>query len=154
METVLFDQCYFSVDGNRYRNQGKIVFKKGLVLASRQLIFQLVVTIFFLHFSKTSAIFFPSSGNAFFNKIVHFGQWKRILELIMASTSRKKTVNKRILFPLDKNSDSTSQNVGFLRKIRFHHAENMLSPAGISEKKLQKIVSNSRREWLKNMASL
>ena len=47
---------------------------------------------------------------------------------------KKKAVNKRIPFPLDKSSDSTSQNIGFLKKIRFPHAENVLSPAGISKK--------------------
>ena len=48
---------------------------------------------------------------------------------MMASTSRKKVVNKIILFPIDKNSDSTSQNEGFVKKIRFHYAEKLLSPA-------------------------
>ena len=51
----------------------------------------------------------------------------------MVSTSRKKAVNKRILFPIDRNSDSTSQNEGFVKKIRFHYAEKLLSPAGISK---------------------
>ena len=41
----------------------------------------------------------------------------------MVSTSRNKAVNKRILFPIDKNYDSTSQNEGFVKKIRFHYAE-------------------------------
>ena len=35
----------------------------------------------------------------------------------------KKAVNKRTLFPLDKNSYSTSKNEGFIKKIRFHYAE-------------------------------
>ena len=52
----------------------------------------------------------------------------------MVSTSRKKAVNKRILFPIDRNSDSTSQNEGFVKKIRFHYAEKLLSPTGISKK--------------------
>ena len=52
----------------------------------------------------------------------------------MVSTSRKKTVNKRILFLIDRNSDSTSQNEGFVIKIRFHDAEKLLLPAGISKK--------------------
>ena len=37
----------------------------------------------------------------------------------MVTTSRKKAVSKRILFPLDKNSDSTSQNKGFIKKYTF-----------------------------------
>ena len=52
----------------------------------------------------------------------------------MVFTRRKKPVNKRILFPIDKNSDSTSQNEGFVKNIRFHYAEKLLSPAGISKK--------------------
>ena len=49
---------------------------------------------------------------------------------------QKKTVNKRILFTLDKNSDSTNQNEGFVKKIRFHYTVKMLLPAGISKKPL------------------
>ena len=52
----------------------------------------------------------------------------------MVSTSRKKTVNKRIMFLIDRNSVSTSKNEGFVIKIRFHFAEKLLSPAGISKK--------------------
>ena len=52
----------------------------------------------------------------------------------MVSTSRKKAVNKRILFPIDRNSDSNSQNEGFVKKIHFHYAEKLLSLAGISKK--------------------
>ena len=57
----------------------------------------------------------------------------------MASTNRKKAVNKRILFPIDKNSDSTSQNEGFVKKIRFHYTKNLLSPTEISKK--------TRKKW-------
>ena len=49
---------------------------------------------------------------------------KLSLELIMVS----------ILLPVDINSDSTSQNEGFVKKIRFHYAGKLLSPAGISKK--------------------
>ena len=52
----------------------------------------------------------------------------------MVSTSKKKTVNKRIMFLIARNSVSTSQNEGFVIKIRFHFAEKLLSPAGISKK--------------------
>ena len=52
----------------------------------------------------------------------------------MASTSRKKAVNKRILFPIDKNSDSTSQNERFVKQIRFHYTKNLLSPTEIFKK--------------------
>ena len=34
---------------------------------------------------------------------------------------QKKTLNKRILFPTDKNSDFASKNEGFVKKIRFHY---------------------------------
>ena len=56
----------------------------------------------------------------------------------MVSKSRKKAVNKRILFPIDRSFDSTSQNEGFVKNMRFHYAEKLLSPAGISKKTRQK----------------
>ena len=59
----------------------------------------------------------------------------------MVTTSRKKAVNKRILFPIDRNSDSTSQNERFVKKIRFHYAEKLLSPAGLSKKNRKKWFS-------------
>ena len=46
-----------------------------------------------------------------------------------------------MLFPIDRNSDSTSQNEGFVKKIRFHYAEKLLSPAGISKKTRKKCFS-------------
>ena len=58
----------------------------------------------------------------------------------MDSTSRRKAVNKRMLFPIGRNSDSTSQNEGFVKKIHFHFAEKPLSPAEISKK--------TRNKWL------
>ena len=36
------------------------------------------------------------------------------------SQEERKAVNKRIVFPLNKNSDATSRNEGFLKKIDFH----------------------------------
>ena len=47
---------------------------------------------------------------------------------------QKKTVNKAILFLIDRNSDSNRQNERFVKKIRFYYAEKLLSPAGISKK--------------------
>ena len=57
----------------------------------------------------------------------------------MVSTSRKKVkvVNKRRQFPIDRNSDSTSQNEGLSNNIRFHYAERLLSLAGIPKKLLK-----------------
>ena len=52
----------------------------------------------------------------------------------MVSTSRKEAVNKRTLFSIDKNSDSTSQNEGFVKKIRFHYSGKLFSSAEISKK--------------------
>ena len=97
-------------------------------------------TIFSLRFSETPASdnFFLSGGKIFFKEIFHFGWWKRILELIIVSTSRKNGVNKRRLFPTDKRSDSTNQNEGFIKKIRFHYAQKLHSPAAISKKNCQK----------------
>ena len=57
----------------------------------------------------------------------------------MVSTSRKKFVNKRLLFPIDRHSDPISQNKGFVKEIRFHYTEKLLSAAGISKK----LVKNS-----------
>ena len=85
-------------------------------------------------FSGNPASLFPSSGKLFFKEILISTQRKRILELIMVSISRKKAVHEIILFPIDINSDSTSQNEGFVKKIRFHYAGKLLSPAGISKK--------------------
>ena len=56
----------------------------------------------------------------------------------MVSTSRKEVVNKRILFPIERNSDFTSQNEGFVKKMYFHYAVKLLSPAGISKKTRKK----------------
>ena len=50
---------------------------------------------------------------------------------------QKKSCKQKILFPIGRNSDSTSQNEGFVKKIRFHFAEKLLSPAEISEKTLK-----------------
>ena len=69
----------------------------------------------------------------------------------MASTSRKKAVNKRILFPIDKNSDSTSQNERFVKQIRSHYTKNLLSPTEISKKTRKKwfpIVGVLYKKWL------
>ena len=63
----------------------------------------------------------------------------------MASTSRKKAVNKRILFPIEKRSDSTNQNEAFVKKICFHYAKKLLAPTEVSKKNTQKMLSNSRR---------
>ena len=51
---------------------------------------------------------------------------------------QKKAVNKRILLPIDGNSDSTAQYEGFVIKIRFHFAEKLHSPARISKKTCKK----------------
>ena len=40
-------------------------------------------------------------------------------------------MNKGILFPLNKNSDSTSQNEVFVKKISSYYAEKLLSAARI-----------------------
>ena len=46
---------------------------------------------------------------------------------------------QEILFSIDRNSDSTSQNEGFVKKIGFYYAENLLASAGISKK--------TRKKW-------
>ena len=57
----------------------------------------------------------------------------------MVSASRKKSCKKRILFPIDWNSDFTSQNEGVVKKIHFHYAEMLLSSTGMSKK--------TRKRW-------
>ena len=42
---------------------------------------------------------------------------------INAFQKQKKAVNRRILFPLDKNSDSTSQNEDSLKRYSFNTRE-------------------------------
>ena len=44
---------------------------------------------------------------------------------------------KGFLFPLYKNFDSTSRNERFIKKIRFHYAEKLLSPPGISKETVE-----------------
>ena len=83
--------------------------------------------IFSPFFGDPCQFFFLSAGKIFFKEIVIFGYWKQILELTMVSTSRKKVkvVNKRRQFPIDRNSDSTSQNEGLSNNIRFHYAKRL-----------------------------
>ena len=110
----------------------KQFLEKELILAGGKLIFWIVQNIFFLSiFRRQLQDFFPSSGNVFFKEILISAQLKRILEL-------KKAVNKKILFPIDKNSDSTSQNQGFVKKISFHYAESCYH----RQKYLKKLVKN------------
>ena len=110
--------------------KGKLFSNKKLILASGQLISRLLETIFSLHFSETPDSFIPSIGKVFFDKILHL-----LVETdIRANNGFHKQENKIIRFPLDKNLDSISQNMGFAKKIRFHYTEKLLSPAGISKK--------------------
>ena len=88
-------------------------------------------------FTGNAASFFPCRGKLLFKEILISAQRKLSLELIMVSISRKKAVNKIIPFPIDINSDSTSQNKEFIKKIRFHYAGKLLSPAGISKKNVK-----------------
>ena len=52
---------------------------------------------------------------------------------IRANNGFQNQDNKRILFPEDKHFDSISLNEGFVKKIRFHYAKKLLSPARISK---------------------
>ena len=94
--------------------------------------------------------FFSSIGKVFFNEIFHL-----LVETdIRANNGFHKQKNKRILSPSHKNSESISQNERFVKKIHFHYAEKLFSPAGISKHKPSKMVSGSRREvTLYKMAS-
>ena len=70
------------------------------------------------------------------------------------STSRKEVLNKRILFPINRNSDSTSQNERFIKNIRFHYAEKLLSPEEISKKLVQNSFQQGSSYSIKNDSTL
>ena len=116
--------------------RGEQFSKKELIIASGQLIFWLKETIFFSIFQRVLPVilFFSSGGKDVSRKcfIPASGKEKR----------KRKAANKRILFPLNKNFDSTSRNEGFVKKIRFHYAENLLSAAGIFI-----YIYKTRRKW-------
>ena len=87
--------------------------KKNLFLVSVQHIFRLVEAIFLLHCSETPAgdSISPPSGNVFSMKSfisVSGNQFYSYKWFPQAEKSCK--LYKRIMFPLNKNSDSTSQN--------------------------------------------
>ena len=103
MWKLCFDQSYFWLVETIIGIKRKQFSKKELIFASGHRFSGQWQPFFFLRFSETPASVFPSSGKKFFKEILIFGQWKRNLELIMVSTSRKKFVNKRILFPIDRN---------------------------------------------------
>ena len=110
--------------------KGKLFSNKNLILASGQLISPLLETIFSLHFSETPDSFILSIGKVFFNKILYL-----LVETdIGANNGFHKQENKIMRFPLDKNIDSISQNMGFVKKIRFYYTEKLLSSSGISKK--------------------
>ena len=140
---IIFDLFlfYFPIGGNHYWNQEKKVFKEKAYSYSWTTDFLAGGNHYFSYFSDTptNVSFFPSSRKVFSNEILNFNQWKRILELITVSTNRgKKAVNKRIMFPVDKNSISTNQDEGLIKKILSHYAEKLLSPAEISKQTRRK----------------
>ena len=53
---------------------------------------------------------------------------------------QKNAVNKRILFPIDRNTDSTSQNEGFVKKIRFHTRKSCFHR--------EDYLKKTRKKWL------
>ena len=115
--------------------RGKKFPKKELALPSGQLIFWLVETIFFFSiFRRPLTVFFRIQWKSIFQGNPYF----RLVEMVFRANNgfhnQQKAVNKRILFPIDRNSDPTSQNEGFVKRIRFHYAEKLLSPPGISTK--------------------
>ena len=101
----------------------KTALKERAILAGGQLIFWQLETIFFSIFQRLLP--FPPSGNNLSRK-----QW-------FPQEERKavNTVNKRILFPLNKNYDSTSRNEGFVKKNHFHFAKKLLPLAGVTHRK-------------------
>ena len=59
------------------------------------------------------------------------------METKFRDNKQEKAANKRILFLIDINSDSPARMKGFVKKICFHYAEKLLSPAGISKNGFQ-----------------
>ena len=107
---------------------GNSVFYKSYFSASGSLLLELRrKSLFFLVDNRCSGQWKPEApaSDSFFWLVetmfqengLHFGQWKWILELIIVSASRKRSLNKRIIFPLNKNYDSTSRNEGFITKM-------------------------------------
>ena len=120
---LCFDQSYFRLVETIIGIRAKQFSKKELVLANGQLIFRLVETIFFSIFRRPLPVFFPSSGKSIFQGNPYLWLVETKFSANNGFHKQKKTVNKRILSPIDRNSDSTSQNEGFVIKIRFHFVE-------------------------------
>ena len=134
METMVFDQNFFSASGNDYWNQRTTVFKEKAYSCQWTTDSPGSGNHFSVHVLKTPAdnSFFLSSEKVFFGEILYFSQQKRILELIMVSTSMAKAVNKRILFtlhqtkiliPPSRKQDSLKRYTSTTWKSRFHRQE-------------------------------
>ena len=76
-------------------------------------IFQRFFSVQWKRYSRKS--FVPASGNGFYSQQCFLQE-------------ERKAVNQRILFSLNKKSDSIRRNEGFVRKIRFQYAEKLLYP--------------------------
>ena len=138
VETVCLGQCYFAASRNDYWNKEKIVLKETAHSWQRTTDFPASGKHFFLHFSEIPASFFSVQWNSIFQGNPYFQLGEKNFRASNGFHKQKKAVNKRILFPIDRNLDSTSQNEEFVKKIRFDYAEKLLSSAEISKKTREK----------------
>ena len=74
---------------------------------------------FFCTFFEDPCHFCPSSEKVFFKKNPYFWLKETDFRANIGFHKQKKAVNKKILFPLDTNFNSTSQNKRFLKKYKF-----------------------------------
>ena len=123
---VFFNKPIMRLVETDFLSGGNSVFYKSYFSASGSLLLELRrKSLFFLVDNRCSGQWKPEASASFFWLVetmfqengLHFGQWKWILELIIVSASRKRSLNKRIIFPLNKNYDSTSRNEGFITKM-------------------------------------
>ena len=91
VEIVFFGQRYFAASRNYYQNKEKRVLRERAHSCQWTTDFcGQWKTFLFPIFWKPLPVCYSSGGKVFFKEIVIFGWWKQILELLMASTSRKK----------------------------------------------------------------
>ena len=110
VETVLLGQCYFAANRNHYWNKEKTVLRERAHYC--QWTTDLPASgkhFFFASFFRDSCQFFFVQWESIFQGYPYF----RVVETDFRANNgvhkQKKAVNKIILFPIVRNSDSTSQ---------------------------------------------
>ena len=153
VETICLGQCYFAASRNDYWNKEKTVLKETAHSCQCTTDFLASVKHFFLHFSEIPASFFSVQWKSIFQGNPYFQLGENNFRVGNGFYKQKKAVNKRILFPIDRNPDSTSQNEEFVKKIRFDYAEKLLSSAEMSKKLVKNGFKYKKRGYSIKMAS-